>query len=454
MMMTCLNIAILISLIDAASMVHAKPLQPPSSTLKFVIGTSRHAIKGVKYDFSNMTDRVFNQSFGAAAEDLTPHGEVVAAIYAADFRDQYVGDGKLVSDVSKVHFYADPANSRDVRTAQIFLQTFTGNANATQLDISDDLRFYFSEGRPDALRPGCEWAPSDVVTRMYGQGGLAAVTPYLKQAFGPILQRMDTVLGCCKPSFCTQHNLPANCSLLDVPHTWKGGYWATFDGPWAVYKNLGNLLMTQAVSGMDVADGDLTPDEALEFFSSVTEGYWDSYKQAYNMHNFGADHLTLILAILVQAATGKASHLPDVTNAVDAPFVWLMGHDVNVAFVRLALGLHYRPSGNWRKDSSAMFLGGVIFELYEDEHQALFIQVRVQAMSPAELRTLSKMSIEQRDNYLVIPGCSSPDSIRCPFDKFLQLLQDNIDERCAGSSARAYLSDLRGQSTSNQHTAN
>jgi len=449
--MTWINLMIIAAFIggDAAKMVHMAAPPPPTpaptpSTLRLVLGTSRHAIKGVKYDFSAMTDRVFNQSFGAPAEDLTPHGEAVAVLYAEDFRDQYVGEGKLVTNVSKVHFYADPANTRDVATAQIFLRTFTNNSNADahQLDISDHLKFDFSEGRPDALREGCTWAGSDVVTRMYGKEGVDTITPFIKDAYGPFLERLDTVLGCCKPTFCASHDLPLNCSLLDTAHTWKGGYWATFDGPWAVYKNLGNLLMTQAVSGMAVADGDLTPDEALDLFSSVTEGYWDSYKQPYNMHNFGGDHLTLILAILEQAGTRRPSNFPDVTNAVDSPFVWLMGHDVNVAFVKTALGLHYRPSGDWRADSSAMFLGGIIFELHEGVGGALWVQVRVQAMSPQELRMLAKMSIAQRDNYLIIPGCASPDSVQCPFDKFVSLLQAQIDRRCVGHDARSYLSYL------------
>ena len=319
---------------------------PP--VLVAVLAVSRHSIKSfIKPQLAAYTTHALNTSFGAPNGQLTPHGKEWAALVGRSVRAQYADllGGERQRPPSEDCLFADSVavmsdtDARDVGTGNSLLLGMAGGVDCGQRVTTGAfehsiLREYASTSDPTT----CSYASEAEVAGLFG-GDIDAAA---MGAVGEEMRDISALVGCCNASLCGGAEGGKKCTLAEIPNTWEGGNWNTWSGGLQVAAWFAVTFQTQYLTGMHVY-ANLTSDRISRLYR-VAQYYWSTYKNPINMNRFGGNLISFIAASLERAATGRdptPGHvLANATSRGKASFAhgpklqWLMGHDVNVAFLR------------------------------------------------------------------------------------------------------------------------
>ena len=358
---------------------------PP--VLVAVLAVSRHSIKSfIKPQLAAYTTHALNTSFGAPNGQLTPHGKEWAALVGRSVRAQYADllGGERQRPPSEDCLFADSVavmsdtDARDVGTGNSLLLGMAGGVDCGQRVTTGAfehsiLREYAAEdaadAAPDAAAEAAAAAEGDVLPPSRYKGSASTSDPttcsYASEAevaglfggdidaaamgaVGEEMRDISALVGCCNASLCGGAEGGKKCTLAEIPNTWEGGNWNTWSGGLQVAAWFAVTFQTQYLTGMPVY-ANLTSDRISRLYR-VAQYYWSTYKNPINMNRFGGNLISFIAASLERAATGRdptPGHvLANATSRGKASFAhgpklqWLMGHDVNVAFLREFLEVH------------------------------------------------------------------------------------------------------------------
>jgi len=252
----------------------------------------------------------------------------------------------------------------------------------------------------------------------------------------PHLERISRVLGCCAPELCAggQWRAQAPCSIVDLPVGWSPRWWETYEGPLSVGFYFSELFLLQALNGMAVASGKLSPAEAMADAAPVLSA---SYALAWNEHNARA-HGSALAAYVLQLLRFAA------TQAEGQRLTYVSSHDVNILYLKHLLGVSWKLAG-WPADFP-MLGGALAFELIRNAAGDAFVKVAYEAPIAPWLRSSSGPKVER--DWLTVPACAKwARAHGCPLARFVSLLADATSPECvADSSLRTLLLDVRPRS--------
>ena len=341
-----------------------------ASPLVAVLAVSRHSIKSFikTHQLAAYTTHALNTSFGAPNGQLTPHGKEWAALVGRSVRAQYADllGGERQRPPSEDCLFADSVavtsdtDARDISTGNSLLLGMAGGVDCGQRVSTGPfahsiLREYASsndgtdgqggEERSEESDPTtCSYASEAEVAGLFGDDiDVAALG-----AVGEEMREISALVGCCNASLCGGAEGGKGCTLAEIPTTWEGGNWNTWSGGLQVAAWFAVTFQTQYLTGMPIF-ANLTSERISRLYR-VAQYYWSTYKNPINMNRFGGNLISFIAASLERAATGRdptPGHvLANATSRGKASFAhgpklqWLMGHDVNVAFLREFLEVH------------------------------------------------------------------------------------------------------------------
>ncbi|KAL3919711.1 MAG: hypothetical protein SGPRY_005531 [Prymnesium sp.] len=316
---------------------------------------------------------------------------------------------------------------RDVQTAQYFAAGFFPESCVH--DRSSDILIANKSAYPhihaavnDHTFAGCAGPDAAQIALSYG-GDYEAMA----RAYAPQIERISSIIGCCSVQVCSSRNLPPNCSLADLHHSYDGLYYRGFyDGPLSVAGYFSGVFMLQAVSGLrPFAWGELSLEEVVDLYRVHQRVMWLG-SQLNSSRAYGSHGLAYLLASLEQVVTdspieGLADKgLRQQGNASQQLFLALFGHDFNILYLRRLLRASW-VTDSWNFDA-VVPSSDLVIELYRENGQWHVVGSLIAA------------SIEQqRDSTPLVPPHKPPSQAIIfdePYRRFRQRALDAIDAEC------------------------
>jgi hypothetical protein len=221
----------------------------------------------------------------------------------------------------------------------------------------------------------------------------------------------------------------APCTLLDVGQQsfHPEHYWSLYNGTLAVAASIAEYLQLLYLNDMDtqvVAPGIGRQDIArLTQLHQLNMGL--SSGTPWLAQSYGSDLLMHLLATMEQLTASGGGSISGLQSRPTDKLVYYAGHDINIYFVRVLLGL------NWLTESFNVNQsppGGMLrFELARQAGAGgWFVKAFFESMSMEQQRDVD-FALRQGKNqpdraFIAIPGCSEGPESSCP----LEHLKENI----------------------------
>jgi hypothetical protein len=341
-----------------------------------------------------------------------------------------LGGGKPLSSSSKTGslmcnyaaIYCEEGMARDEKTAEAFFKGM--GCQKTPTFHYEDADFIIDQGSAPRGDSGECTLLTEAETEGRVGGGLGAAYQALPQ-YGHLLDKLNTLLGCCAPALCDREgsktskekqqqeqlalgeapsssssSTPAaaadsssSCTISDLGSHWDEHHWyTTFEGPLYAGKYFGEWFLLNYLNGMEYAWGELTPEEVLELASFVT--LYRSFEfDLPAAKSFGSALLSHIAATLQlwshptttstyssatststaaaanSAATTDSENLARgaVGHGAKAKLVYYAAHDTNLLFLAELLGLKWLSKGGWQPNHTPPG-GQLVFEVFGPSH--------------------------------------------------------------------------------------
>ncbi len=418
---------------------------------------------------------------------LTNHGKVVLQRMGAHVRETLLSNRQEVTTSHAddkpakprtgrsigVTVYADrDATSRDIQTAQNFMQGAFPGANVTINSPPNYVKWLFNQGNWNFTginQSGCSYP-----TKEYIEGEIGGNAGRLSTEAEVGIMSLSKALKCCQPSVCTagpgrsgrQHagangdmnsrhivssspsssNNNSTCTLMDIPTRYAGQskYWTIYTGPLYYAATLSEYVQLLYLNNMDYQQ--LIPTSTLgdiEWWMRLHEEVMAIADDYYIAARSGSELLVHLAATMQERITGK--HIDGLLGSPENELVYYAGHDINIYFLRRLLGLNWLTESFNPNESPT---GGMLqFGLYTytnatingDMHQSnsrmggqYYVRAYFMSQSYEQQRTASVLGPDNPASrvFAVIPECSGGPAYSCPFDDFRRLVLDKIKDVC------------------------
>eukprot|EP00300_Choanocystis_sp_HF-7_P022287 c21482_g1_i1.p1 GENE.c21482_g1_i1~~c21482_g1_i1.p1 ORF type:complete len:502 (+),score=80.70 c21482_g1_i1:35-1507(+) len=410
---------------------------PVQATLLSSIIISRHGVRtpyGPNGDdlnpqafrpFSNLTFPLGKDAWGVdGVAMLTPHGaEAVHRMgqwYGTNARySQFVPSPSNTARCEDLVFFADDLE-RDVETAHQFLLGMAPHC-ASSISIStQDAERLFNQGQ--YVTDQCRLSSLPHSESLAGGGNATALLDY----YMPLLDRINSVIGCCNISLC-DNKYP--CRIPDLPLHWIHLHWAALGGPLQVAGYFAEFFLLEYLNNMSFAFDQMTSREIIDS-DRLQVNLYELVDTRYAARSFASMMVAYIIGTIRQTVTGAS--LPGMMHGPSAKLVYLAGHDTNLVLLRYLLGFDWIVDG-WTQNTPPPG-GMLVIELHEDAG-AKVIRLFFEVARPEQIRGLSTFTPRSPPSRtrIAIPGCETDTSIDCPVDQFLQILATSVNLNCVHS---------------------
>jgi 4-phytase/acid phosphatase len=406
--------------------------------LKKVLIVSRHGIRrqfpSSTFSFSEWSPgKAFDtadESWGVDGSKgvLTEHGYAAARLMGEEQGRRYKD---VVKDCESAAFvYCEEDMPRDAFTAEGFFTGFFSEKGAGKLAhckppelYSEGVEYLIDQGSK-TRGEGCSLGTQKEVE------GRIRIDEY-KRIYQPLLEKLNSILGCCDPSLCQGLAGIAEkdtCTILDLPHEWDEEHWyVTFKGPIYAGKFFSEWFELSMLNGMDFGFGELSEEDVMALSQFVT--LYRSFEfDLLAARPFGSALLLHMLATLEQWETG--SSLASVAHHHSADIVYMAAHDTNILYIGELLGLKWLNEG-WQPNHTPPG-GMLVLELYEQEgSQEMLVGAFFDVQRPGDMRRLTPDTPPDRFA-ITIPGCSGhgDSQLLCPLSGFRALVLRAVDLKC------------------------
>jgi 4-phytase / acid phosphatase len=402
-----LALVLLLLAVSGTPIASAAPTD--QSRLLMVVVMSRHGVRSPTHpsELNAYAAQPWPTWSGIKPGYLTPHGATLMKQFGEAYRRWYgaaLGFGTGCPAAGSVYIWADV----DERTKD------TGAAIAHGFAPGCNIGVGHAPADPDPLfdpLPGVgtvsKTASTASVLGAVG-GNLDAIT----QAYGAAFTTMERVVGCTTAAHCKQ--------ISAVPTT---------------IANDGDGGLAGINGGLDMA-GDVAENLLLEYVDGHPNVGWGRVNHAtliqlLQLHQIGKElehnryaaraHSSNIMAQiqrgLEQGATGKP--VAGAKFPAGARFVFLSGHDTQLAELSTMFGLGWLVKGDQRNDTPPG--GALVFELHQGGGEP-FVRTYYAVQTLDAMRAVHGENPERVPVY--VPGCPGYD---CPFSTFSAVVAAAID---------------------------
>ena len=341
---------------------------------------------------------------------LTPRGATLMRQFGAYYRRSYGSQLGFAAGAcppsGSVFIWAD-VDERTKVTGSSIAQGFAPGCNIAVGHAPAD---------PDTLfdpLPGVgtvdKTTSSDSVLGMVG-GNFNAIP----QAYAATFSTVERVLGCTPASRCSK-------SIAGTPtyitNDGDGGL-ASLNGGLDMAGDVGSNLLLEYVDGHpDVGWGRVDHATILELMQFEVVGKQLEHNR-YGARAHSSNIMAHILQTLQEGATGQSVSGTRVPPS--AKFVFLSGHDTQLAEFRSLLGISWLVKGDIPNDTPPG--SALIFEVRQSSAGAKFVRTYYAVQTLDSMRALHGENPQRVPVY--IPGCPGYD---CPMDTFTSVVNNAID---------------------------
>lgn len=236
----------------------------------------------------------------------------------------------------------------------------------------------------------------------------------LNAAYEPAFVTLERVLGCAAPAACKQ--------IATVPTTVANdgdGGLATISGGLAMAGDVAENILLEYVDGRsDVGWGRVDHSTLLQLLQFQVLGKKLEHGNRYTARAHSSNIMTHVLQTLDEGVTGKA--VAGTRVPPQSRFVFLAGHDTQLAEIAGLLGLSWLIAGDQLDDTPPG--SALIFELHAPSSGAPFVRTFFTAQSLDAMRAGHGNTLLRAPVY--VPGCPSLD---CPIATFSTIVNEAVD---------------------------
>lgn len=391
---------------------------------------------------------------------LTPHGAQVVQNMGNYFREYLYPELAQAQDICTQTFaYADN-NQRDNATAWSFLKGFIPHCT-NDVPITSGTRLLFEQGQDSS--PECP-----VASLADFEGMISAEdTRHLIDENKREMQKLNDILGCCKPAVCQQakfrqllvasNDANDTCSLFHVASIWQGHFYqpwkdGLYDGSY-----FSEWFMLQALNNMEIP-ASLTLDEISEL-TRVHTTEMELSTNMINSMNFGSTLLAHITASFEQTIQKRPIPVgegdPKILQDMNNRFLYYAAHDINLLHLKNLLRLEWHAD-SWNKNqpspgSMLVFELHSLDDLEEVDGENLYIKSYFMSATFEQIRTNQPLSATNAPDRVevIIPQCvqdfrfsNGTIAALCPYHKFKQLVPEMLKPKCVSPSLQPFISGL------------
>lgn len=413
-LLSAFRIAIVVVILSLFGTAPAPAAVTPegSSDLRMVIVMSRHGVRSPTHPTELQAyARQPWPAWSGKPGNLTERGAALMKQLGGYYRNLYgsllEGTGRRCPAEGSVFVWAD-VDERTVASADALLQGFAPGCSIVVHHASGDNDSLF-----DPL-PGVGTVDKAKSTAsvLGAIGGSFAGIPV---AYGAAFVTMEEVLGCTAPSSCKQiSRIPTTIS-----NGGDGGL-ASLDGGLDMAGDVAeNMLLEYTNGNAEVGWGRVDHARLLQLLQLHVLGKQLEHGNRYAARAHSSNIMAHILETLQEGATGAATHGTRVP--AQTRFVFLSGHDTQLAEISGLLGLSWLVEGDQLNDTPPG--SALTFELYAPRGGGS-AYVRTYFSS----QTLDAMRSGHGEKPLrvpvYVPGCPG---YNCPFSTFSRIVQGSID---------------------------
>jgi len=394
-----------------AASVAAVPAEQPSR-LMMVVVMSRHGVRSPTHpaELNAYAAQPWPAWPAEKSGYLTPRGAILMRQYGAYYRRNYGSQLGFTAGAcppsGAVFIWAD-VDERTKATGSAIAQGFAPGCNIAVGHAPAD---------PDTLFdpiPGVgtvdKTTSNDSILGMVG-GNFNGIV----QAYGSTFATVERVLGCTTPSRCSK-SIAATPTY--ITNDGDGGL-ASLNGGLDMAGDVGENLLLEYVDGHpNVGWGRVDHATILELMQLSVLGKQLEHNR-YGARAHSSNIMAHILQTLQEGATGKA--VTGTRVPPEAKFVFLSGHDTQLAEFASMFGLSWLVKGDVRNDAPPG--SALIFEVRQSGSGETFVRTYYAAQTLDAMRALHGENPQRVPLY--IPGCPGYD---CPMDTFTSVVNAAID---------------------------
>lgn len=403
------TLALLLGCAVAATAANAPALRP--SDLRMVIVLSRHGVRSPTHpaELQPYASQPWPAWPGHPGY-LTERGALLMKQFGAYYRKIY-GAGLGESErgcpgAGSVFVWAD-VDQRTRATGQAVLQGFAPGCSIAVQHAGGDADPLF-----DPL-PGVGTV-SKTESKASIMGAVGGNPSGLVDAYGAVFTTLEQVLGCASPGTCKQ--------ISQVPTTVSNdgdGGLAGFSGGLDMAADVAeNLLLEYTDGHATVGWGRVDRRRLVELLQLHVLAKKLEHGNRYTARAHGSNIVAHILQTLEEGATGKA--VAGTRVPPEARFIFLAGHDTQLAEIAGLLGLSWLIKGDQFNNTPPG--SALIFELHAPSGGEPFVRTFFTAQSLDAMRAGRGENPQRVPVY--VPGCPSFD---CPFATFSSIVSTAID---------------------------
>ena len=372
-----------------------------SSSLRMVVVLSRHGVRSPTHptELQAYASQPWPSWSGQQPGYLTPHGASLMRQFGAYYRRYYGGMLGLSESgcppAGSVFVWAD-VDQRTKATGEAIVQGFAPGCNITVGHASSDNDALF-----DPL-PGLGVA-NKTEAKAAVLGAVGGSFSGMEEAYAPAFTTMEQILGCTSGRCKEISQVPTT-----VSNDGDGGL-ASLDGGFDMAGDVAENLLLEYTDGHAVVGwGRVDHSKLLTLLQLHVLGKRLEHNR-YAARAHSSNIMAHILQTLQQGATGKpvaGTRVPP-----QARFVFLSGHDTQLAELSTMLGLSWLAKGDQLNDTPTG--GALVFELLQNAGGESFVRTFFTVQSLDAMRTGHGESPLRVPVY--VPGCPALD---CPLSTF------------------------------------
>lgn len=264
--------------------------------------------------------------------------------------------------------------------------------------------------------------------------GTVTVTPGVAGEYFIVLMCCD---GYTEMSSRIAITVEAPCTLLDVGQQsfHPEHYWSLYNGTLAVAASISEYLQLLYLNDMDTQA--VAPGIGRQDIARLTQLHQQnmglSSGTPWMAKSYGSDLLMHLLATMEQLTASSAGSISGLQSRPTDRLVYYAGHDINIYFVRLLLGL------NWLTESFNVNQsppGGMLrFELARQaDAGGWFVKAFFESMSMEQQRDV-EFALRQGKNqpdraFIAIPGCTEGPESSCPLEHLKEIALAAVNPSC------------------------
>lgn len=403
-------IVLFLALAAGAGAVARSAPSGDASSLRMVVVLSRHGVRSPTHptELQAYASQPWPSWSGQHPGYLTAHGAALMRQFGEYYRRYYGGmlgfSEHACPPAGSVFVWAD-VDQRTKASGTAVVQGFAPGCNITVGHASSDNDSLF-----DPL-PGVGVA-NKTEAKAAVLGAVGGSFDGIEQAYSPAFATMEQILGCTS----------GRCKLISaVPTTVNNdgdGGLASLDGGLDMAGDVAENLLLEYTDGHAVVGwGRVDHNKLLTLLQLHALGKRLEHNR-YAARAHSSNIMAHILQTLEQGATGKA--VAGTRVPPQARFVFLSGHDTQLAELSTMLGLSWLAKGDQLNDTPPG--GALVFELHANAAGENFVRTFYTVQSLDAMRSGHGESPMRVPVY--VPGCPALD---CPFATFNSVVSAAID---------------------------